>query len=291
MPAFRGHYLVIGAGLALARGKKRRAIKLIGLAEGVARDLDQPWGLLPMRLLTGTHFEAGRQSRGLSPGGGFRPFGRTRERVEWFCPARSSGFPFDHQAEYSIVTTRSSYTHSDSGDVTGIKLKRQLDALLQVSLALGFRLDPVALTRIALDEIIRILGAERGFLFLCKEGTDELVIQGGRDQAAKDLQELSGFSSTVVKQVQAEHKPLVVTGTEAGPVVESASIIAHGLRSIVAVPLMLKDRFMGVVYLDNRLAKGVFTDEDVEVLVAIQAISPWPSKPPVSPFLRWNAEK
>ena len=170
-----------------------------------------------------------------------------------------------------MVVTRSSYTHSDAGDAVGGKLKRQLDALLQVSLASASVLDPVSLTRIALDEIIRILGAERGFLFLCKEGTEELVIQGGRDQSGKDLQELSGFSSTVVKQVQAERMPLVITGTDAGAVVESASIIAHGLRSIAAVPLMLKDRFMGVVYLDTRLAKGVFTDEDVEVLVAISS--------------------
>src|SRR5689334_21138418 len=34
-------------------------------------------------------------------------------------------------------------------------------------------------------------------------------------------------------------------------------------------PLELDDRLMDVVYLDSRVAKGVFTDQDVDVLTAV----------------------
>jgi signal transduction histidine kinase len=37
----------------------------------------------------------------------------------------------------------------------------------------------------------------------------------------------------------------------------------------MAAPLVLKDRLIGAVYLDNRLVRGAFTSEDVEILQAI----------------------
>src|SRR5262249_26144778 len=129
-------------------------------------------------------------------------------------------------------------------------------------------LDPEQLSRIALTEIIRIFGAERAFLFLCKpDGTME--IKSGRDQQGADLKDLTGFSSTVVEMVRAEKKPVVITGSESGSYSPSESIVTNNLKSILAVPLQLKEQLIGVVYLDNRLARGVFTDEDVEVLVAL----------------------
>ena len=45
--------------------------------------------------------------------------------------------------------------------------------------------------------------------------------------------------------------------------------MVHGLRSIIVAPLQLKGRLLGVVYLDNRVAKGVFTHGDVDILAAI----------------------
>jgi diguanylate cyclase (GGDEF)-like protein len=37
----------------------------------------------------------------------------------------------------------------------------------------------------------------------------------------------------------------------------------------MAAPVRLKDRLLGVVYLDSRVAKGIFTDGDADILVAI----------------------
>ncbi|MGZ3709209.1 MAG: PP2C family protein-serine/threonine phosphatase, partial [Bdellovibrionota bacterium] len=47
------------------------------------------------------------------------------------------------------------------------------------------------------------------------------------------------------------------------------SAVAHGLRSIMAAPLMLRERFLGVIYLDSRVARGIFTEEDVAILRAL----------------------
>jgi diguanylate cyclase (GGDEF)-like protein len=61
----------------------------------------------------------------------------------------------------------------------------------------------------------------------------------------------------------------VVTGTEQGEAFGSRSMVTYGLRSIVVAPLLLDDRLLGVVYLDSRVAKGMFTADDVETLIAI----------------------
>jgi eukaryotic-like serine/threonine-protein kinase len=64
-------------------------------------------------------------------------------------------------------------------------------------------------------------------------------------------------------------EPLVVTGTDQGEALGARSVVTHGLRSILAAPLLLDERLLGVVYLDSRVAKGVFTVDDVDLLSAV----------------------
>jgi len=156
-----------------------------------------------------------------------------------------------------------------TSSTASLRLRRQLDALLQVSLASAQVLDPAQQARSALDEVVRILGAERGFLFRLQQDGDELKFQAGRDADGEDLDRHTGFSTTVIETVRDRGEPLIVSGTEQGAVIGSESVVTHDLRSIVATPLRLKDRVIGVLYLDNRLARGVFTEEDVEILQAI----------------------
>jgi diguanylate cyclase (GGDEF)-like protein len=137
-----------------------------------------------------------------------------------------------------------------------------------VSTAAASVLDPHELARVALDETLRILSAERAVLFLADDdGT--LRPSLGRDAAARDLVELSAYSSTLVDRAATERASLVVTGSEEGAALGSESAVVYGLRSIMVAPLELDDRLIGVVYLDSRVAKGVFTEADIEILTAV----------------------
>ncbi len=146
---------------------------------------------------------------------------------------------------------------------------RQLEALLQVGAAAAKVLDPEELIRLALDETVRILNAERALLFLTDEESGTVLPHIGRDADGADLAEVSGYSSTIVDKVAASREPLVLTGTEQGAALGSESAVTHGLRSILVAPLVMEERLLGVVYLDSRLAKGIFTHEDVDILSAI----------------------
>jgi diguanylate cyclase (GGDEF)-like protein len=146
---------------------------------------------------------------------------------------------------------------------------RRLAALQQVSLAAATVLDPRELTRVALDETVRILGAERAYLFLVDADLDRLVPQLGRDGDGNDIEELTAYSTTLVERVRSTGRAVVVTGTEEAEALGARSVQIHGLRSIMVAPLLFDGRLRGVVYLDSRTAKGMFTTDDVDILMAI----------------------
>jgi diguanylate cyclase (GGDEF)-like protein len=147
--------------------------------------------------------------------------------------------------------------------------QRRLAALHQVSLAATAVLDPAELARVVLDEAVRIFAAERAFLFLVGPDGDTLEPYLGRDSAGVDTGEPTGYGSTLVERVRESRTSLVVTGSEEGAALGSQSTMVHGLRSIMVSPLLVKGRLLGVVYLDSRVARGIFTGDDVELLVAV----------------------
>jgi len=157
---------------------------------------------------------------------------------------------------------------SQAGPHSGLERQR-LQALQQVSAAASRVLDPGELARIALDETIRILAADRAFLFLADPVTGGLAAHLGRDAEGQDVPELTGYSTTLVERVRLTGRPLVVTGTEEGAALGAASVVLHGLRSILVAPLQLEGRLLGVVYLDSQVAKGIFTTDDVGILTAL----------------------
>ena len=193
------------------------------------------------------------------------------QRVRWIGDEfRVSQFASTNPG--SITTTDSGPDTADPapplGDSAG-RYQRRLEALQQVSLASATVLDPRALARVALDETLRILGAERAYLFLFDRDLDHLVPHVGRDGRGNDIRELTGYSSTLVDRVRHSGEPLVVTGSEEGVALGSHSMQVHGLRSILIAPLHFDGHLRGVVYLDSRIAKGVFTGDDVDILKAI----------------------
>src|SRR5262249_4329560 len=122
-----------------------------------------------------------------------------------------------------------------------LEKERYVDAILQVSLASASTTDAKLQAQGALDELVRVLGAERAVLFILDDN-GALNLLSGRTAEGTDLTELTGYSSTVVKRVRETRKPLVVTGTEQGEEMGSESAVAYNLRSIICAPLLLHDK-------------------------------------------------
>ncbi len=56
---------------------------------------------------------------------------------------------------------------------------------------------------------------------------------------------------------------------EMGEYFVTQSVVILGLRSVMCAPLQLKDNILGVIYVDNRMQAGIFTQSDLELVSAI----------------------
>lgn len=150
----------------------------------------------------------------------------------------------------------------------GLSRDRAMNALLEISAAASRSIDPLVQGRLTLDTVVRLLGAERACIFLGTQ-SDALRFFLGRTASGDDIQQMQGFSTTVIKKVFAECKPMIITGTDQGEALGSKSIVAHNLKSIMVVPLVLAEDIKGVIYLDSSVTKGLFSDADLDLFVAV----------------------
>ncbi|GID27704.1 diguanylate cyclase [Paractinoplanes brasiliensis] len=265
----RGYHLVATADFEVLDGRPEDAVRTLAGVEASLLPMDAP-------LIT---YEAARvRARALlalnQPGPAALQASMARtiaadqqwpQRVRWVDEEFPEARP-ELPSPAPLVTTGG--RHAAEGGAA-VLYRRRLEALQQVSMASATLLEPRELARVALDETLRFLGAERAFLFLLDRDLNQLVPHVGRDGASHDIRHLTGYSATLVERVRESGEPLVVTGTEEGVALGSHSMQAHGLRSIMIAPLKFDGQLRGVVYLDSRVAKGVFTDDDVAILKAI----------------------
>jgi diguanylate cyclase (GGDEF)-like protein len=263
----RGYDVVARASLAQLSGRHSEALDLLAQGEAALVRLDAPL----------VHYEAARvRARALAGLGETQLAGRQAATAlglaaehGWARRARWIRTEFGHAV---TAGTRTGGVYGGQESVAGAHAyQRRLEALQQVSVAAAQVLDPHQLARVALDETLRILGAERAILFLADQQDGTLRPSLGRDANSTDLAEMSQYSATLVHRVAAERRPLVVAGSEEGAALGSRSAVVYGLRSIMIAPLELDERLIGVVYLDSRVARGVFTDADVDILTAVSS--------------------
>jgi adenylate cyclase len=160
--------------------------------------------------------------------------------------------------------------HRASQEVGSVAEERKnLFALADVSQVINSTLKLDEVLRIVMDTIVRLTGAERGFLMLTNE-KGEMSTQVARNWEQESLSNSeTAISSTVIKRVIESGAPVMTTNAKEDPRFNSTeSIIAYNLRSILCVPLMVKSYLIGVIYTDNRLRSGIFTDSERDLITA-----------------------
>jgi adenylate cyclase len=150
--------------------------------------------------------------------------------------------------------------------------RRNLLALADIGQVVNSSLDLHEVLRIVMDTIVRLTGAERGFLMLRNgdAGDRELTIRMARnwEQESIDATEFA-VSRTIINRVLTDGLPVLTTNAQEDPRFGGQeSIIAYNLRSILCVPLLFKDDITGVIYADNRIRSGIFTEVERKLLTA-----------------------
>jgi adenylate cyclase len=132
----------------------------------------------------------------------------------------------------------------------------------------GLERDQKSLFDKILNVAFQLLAADNAVLFLLDEGSGELEPQMVRNRR-RDSEEVV-LSETVLKRVT-ETRQAVLTADAIldSRFSSSESIVAQGIRSAMAVPLLAKGALKGVLFLDTRERTNAFSEKDLKILSGI----------------------
>ncbi len=153
-------------------------------------------------------------------------------------------------------------------------LRTSLNALSAIAATINSVHDPQRLLETVLETAMQTLDAERGFIFLEDEEADTGFAVKAQQNFSQD--ELDGVvegsgegSGSVVRSVLATGEPVVLYEASTDERFGSTeSVVLQHIQSIAAVPLRLKARQIGVIYLDSVSKRGRFTRESLPFLQA-----------------------
>ena len=168
----------------------------------------------------------------------------------------------------------------DSGAENSGKILASLDlqSVLSASQVLSEAIVLEELLAKLMNLAIENAGAQRGFLLLEKEGQWVIEASGSIDQ--QEVQVLQSYplesaqstqlallSREVVYDVARSLENLVLANAvDTEKYRQDPYILKHQVKSLLCIPLLLQGDLSGILYLENNLLEGVFTDDRIEVL-------------------------
>jgi adenylate cyclase len=152
--------------------------------------------------------------------------------------------------------------------------ERKLELLLDISksLARAVELDPL-LDRIA-RLLVQAMDVDRVALLLADGDREEgeLTPRISRDRSGADVPR--PVPRSIARRVLADRVAVLTHNAISDERFGGDSIVAQQVRSALCAPLVASDgSALGVLYVDNRTATGVLSEEDLEFLVAFSGIA------------------
>lgn len=178
--------------------------------------------------------------------------------------------PLASEAIRDIKKVASSLSHLEGGVSGRLHTgKHKLKTLVDVGHVINSSLGLNQVLEEVMDSSIALVQAERGFLVLLEEhGEPRVRIARGVDHVNLEEQAFA-LSRTIVHRVIVSGEPVLTTNAQEDPRFGmEASIVSYQLRSILCVPMKLKDETIGVMFVDNRAHTGRFDESDQELLSA-----------------------
>ncbi|MCJ7737811.1 MAG: GAF domain-containing protein, partial [Anaerolineae bacterium] len=145
----------------------------------------------------------------------------------------------------------------------------ELGTLYEISRALNASLDLNDTINQVIDSLIRLTGAERGFLMLLDDDGN-LDISAARNFDKENIAPTDlDLSYSVVRSALASGESVMIADAQMDPrFADRESIIEYNLRSIVCVPMEVHGHKIGALYLDNRVQEGVFSKSEMWMVTA-----------------------
>ncbi len=134
----------------------------------------------------------------------------------------------------------------------------------ELSTAISGSLEFDALLIRIMDTLIRLFGADRGVVLLRDEAG---VLRPRCSRTSGGTTTEVPYSNTIVNEVlSGRHSILTYDASIDARFKAAESVLAQGIRSSMAAPMLRGDDALGVIVLDSSMRAGVFTEKDLKIL-------------------------
>jgi signal transduction histidine kinase len=165
----------------------------------------------------------------------------------------------------------------DDGTVGQIPLPqrvRELELMVQVSRILTSTLDIERLLKLISKTAAELVHSQDASIILEDQRTGTLVFLAAAGPKSNELMNIQvPIEGSIAGTVYKTREPLIVQDTETDPrhYDEVDREIEFDTRSILAVPMIFKERAIGVLEAVNKLNHGRFSEHDVQILSTLAA--------------------
>ena len=145
---------------------------------------------------------------------------------------------------------------------------RRLAALHQASQIMASGFDLRERLAQVLDMVMETMEADRGFVMLREEGTNNLNVKVAREMG-RELSASSPSMGIAGRAAIDGESVLMVDSDSDREFGMRESIIRSEIVSAMCVPLKIDDRILGSIYVDSRKAHVTFNEEDLELFASL----------------------
>ena len=182
-------------------------------------------------------------------------------------PTTSTAVDFDEH-----ITARRDTTRVRVADATHL-MARDLCALMKISAAINAIHTLEELQRQLVELIFEVVPAERGAILLVEESEKEFHSVFGLDRAGGPDASVR-VSRTIAQQVRTDGVSILSNEVqESDDFGAIQSVIASRIQSVLAVPLVLYEKVLGIIYLDTTDPGARFDGDHLQLVTAIANIA------------------
>jgi phosphoserine phosphatase RsbU/P len=162
---------------------------------------------------------------------------------------------------------REEYSELLTGDA--VADRKRVAILLETIAAVNSSVKVEDVVRSVVDKSIQVTGAERAIIMLLDDD-NVLRIALARDSTGRDLGKTVQYSHSVAMRVQREGRGVCLIDTaNQGDISLGQSILDLKLLTVMCVPLRVKDRLTGLLYVDSKASAKEFSDKDLTLFRAL----------------------
>ena len=190
------------------------------------------------------------------------------------APPPMSGFG-DHTIFRSASGMLQSHAVADSRQLVGEEALRRyaerLNLINEVHRALGESMELEELLELILERVFDHLQPEQGAIYL---KSDDSELERAASRALPGIESSTFYSQSLVNEVTEKGVAALVLDVESDERFAAAhSILATGIRSLVAAPLLDGKGTLGMIVLSSRVGVRQFSEGDMELLVSLASIA------------------